>query len=88
VQIANNVYFGKGFDHYSSTNGGQWGFNLQWKRAPDGNWWLFYKGPGNYIKRVPTAFTGSKIAGGAGGLRIQIGMSTIVLGRGFAITET
>jgi len=49
VQIANNIYLGKGFDHYSSTNGGQWGFNLQWKRATNGNWWLFYKGPGDYI---------------------------------------
>jgi Neprosin len=49
VQVANNVYLGRGFDHYSATNGGQWGFNLQWKRNTDGNWWLFYRGPGNYI---------------------------------------
>jgi hypothetical protein len=49
VQVANNVYLGKGFDHYSATNATQWGFNLQWKRNTDGNWWLFYKGPGNYI---------------------------------------
>lgn len=49
VQIANNVYLGRGFDHYSSANGTQWGFNLQWKRHTDGNWWLFYRGPGNYI---------------------------------------
>lgn len=49
VQIANNVYLGRGFTNYSSTGGGQWGFNLQWKRHTDGNWWLFYKGPGNYI---------------------------------------
>jgi hypothetical protein len=49
VQVANNVYLGRGFDHYSSTDGDQWGFNLQWKRNTDGNWWLFYRGPENYI---------------------------------------
>jgi hypothetical protein len=49
VQIANNVYLGRGFTNYSATNATQWGFNLQWKRHTDGNWWLFYKGPGNYI---------------------------------------
>ena len=49
VQVANNVYLGSGFDHYSSVGGAQWGFNLQWKRHTDGNWWLFYRGPGNYI---------------------------------------
>jgi hypothetical protein len=49
VQIANNVYLGSGFTNYSTTGGGQWGFNLQWKRNTDGNWWLFYRGPGNYI---------------------------------------
>jgi hypothetical protein len=49
VQVANNVYLGSGFDHYSSRDGGQWGFNIQVKRHTDGNWWLFYRGPGNYI---------------------------------------
>ncbi len=49
VQIANNVYLGAGFDHYSERGGGQWGFNLQIKRHTDGNWWLFYRGAGNYI---------------------------------------
>jgi hypothetical protein len=49
VQVANNVYLGRGFDHYSATGGDQWGFNLQWKRNTDGNWWLFYRGPGDYI---------------------------------------
>ena len=49
VQIANNIYLGRGFTNYSSIDGGQWGFNLQWKRHTDGNWWLFYKGPGDYI---------------------------------------
>lgn len=49
VQIANNIYLGGGFDHYSSAGGAQWGFNLQWQRNTDGNWWLFYRGPGDYI---------------------------------------
>jgi hypothetical protein len=49
VQVANNVYLGSGFDHYSTAGGTQWGFNLQWKRHTDGNWWLFYRGPGDYI---------------------------------------
>jgi len=49
VQRANNVYLGRGFTNYSSIGGTQWGFNLQWKRHTDGNWWLFYKGPGDYI---------------------------------------
>jgi neprosin-like protein len=49
VLVANNVYLGKGFTSYSSSGGTQWGFNLQWKRHTDGNWWLFYRGPGNYI---------------------------------------
>ena len=49
IQVANNIYLGSPFDHYSSTNGEQWGFELQWKRNTDGNWWLFYKGPGDYI---------------------------------------
>jgi hypothetical protein len=49
VQVANNVYLARGFDHYSATNAGQWGFNLQWKRNANGNWWMYYKGPGNYI---------------------------------------
>lgn len=49
VQIANNVYLGAGFDHYSVRDGGQWGFNIQVKRATDGNWWIFYRGPAEYI---------------------------------------
>lgn len=49
VLVANNVYLGGCFTHYSSTDGGQWGFNLQWKRSSTGSWWLFYKGPGAYI---------------------------------------
>ena len=49
TQLANNIYLGRGFTNYSSTDGTQWGFNLQWKRGPDGTWWLFYRGPGDYI---------------------------------------
>jgi hypothetical protein len=49
VQVANNVYLGSGYDHYSERDGGQWGFNIQVQRNTDGNWWLFYRGPGNYI---------------------------------------
>jgi hypothetical protein len=49
VQLANNVYLGSGFDRYSTRDGEQRGFNLQYKRGPDGTWWLFYKGPGDYI---------------------------------------
>lgn len=50
VQVANNVYLGGGFDHYSSPGGTQWGFELQYKRDPaNGNWWLFYRGPGTWI---------------------------------------
>jgi len=50
VQIANNVYLGGGFDHYSTTGGTQWGFELQYKRDPaNGYWWLFYRGPGAWI---------------------------------------
>lgn len=49
VQTANNVYLGAGFDHSSQRDGAQWGFNLQVKRHTDGNWWLFYRGPGEYI---------------------------------------
>jgi hypothetical protein len=50
VQVANNVYLGSGFDHYSTPGGTQWGFELQYKRDPrNGNWWLFYRGPGSWI---------------------------------------
>jgi hypothetical protein len=50
VQVANNVYLGAGFDHYSSSGGTQWGFELQYKRDPsNGNWWLFYRGPGAWV---------------------------------------
>ncbi len=61
IQISNQVYLAAPFDHYSETNGGQWGFNLQWKRNTDGNWWLFYKGPSDYIAvgYYPKSFYGT-----------------------------
>lgn len=50
VQVASNIYLAGGFDHYSTTGGTQWGFELQYKRDPaNGNWWLFYRGPGDWI---------------------------------------
>lgn len=49
-QVAKNVYLGSGFDHYSATDQGQWGFELQYKRSPStGSWWLFYRGAGDWI---------------------------------------
>jgi hypothetical protein len=48
-QVANNVYLGSGFDHYSATDQTQWGFELQYKRGDNGDWWLFYRGPGDWI---------------------------------------
>jgi hypothetical protein len=47
VQINHNWYLGGIWDHYSETNGPQWGFEMQW-RLFNGNWWLFLKGPGDY----------------------------------------
>ncbi len=63
VQTANNVYLGAGFDHYSARDAGQWGFNIQVKRHTDGNWWLFYRGPGDYIPfgYYPRALYGSGV---------------------------
>jgi hypothetical protein len=49
VQTSNNVYLGSGFDHYSTPGEVQWGFELQYKRNTDGNWWLFYRGGGDWI---------------------------------------
>jgi hypothetical protein len=61
IQVSNEVYLGAPFDHYSTTNGTQWGFNLQWKRNTDGNWWLFYTGPGDWIAvgYYPKSFYGT-----------------------------
>ena len=40
---------GIGINHYSATDQTQWGFELQYKRNTDGNWWLFYRGGGDWI---------------------------------------
>jgi len=43
VQVANNIYIGGGFTHYSSYNSTQYIFKLLWVRDPaNGNWWLRY----------------------------------------------
>jgi hypothetical protein len=47
VQINHNWFLGGPWDHYSTTDGQQWGFEMQWKLYA-GNWWLFLKGPGSY----------------------------------------
>ncbi|KAF2811579.1 uncharacterized protein BDZ99DRAFT_384754 [Mytilinidion resinicola] len=47
VQINHNWYLGGPWDHYSTKDGDQWGFALQWKFY-QGNWWLFLQGPGAY----------------------------------------
>jgi len=47
VQINHNWYLGGTWDHYSTMDGEQWGFEMQWKLY-QGNWWLFLKGPGDY----------------------------------------
>jgi hypothetical protein len=46
VQINNNWYLGGIWDHYSTMDGEQWGFQMQWKLY-QGNWWLFLRGPGD-----------------------------------------
>lgn len=47
VQTNNNWYLGGPWNHYSSSGGTQWGFELQWKYF-HGNWWMFLRGPGSY----------------------------------------
>jgi len=50
IQVNNTITLGNHFSNYSSTDGTQWGFNIQWQRDPrNGHWWMFYKGPGDYI---------------------------------------
>jgi Neprosin len=64
VQTNSNWYLGGTWDHYSSTGGGQWGFELQWKLYL-GNWWLFLKGPGNFeaVGYYPTSiYKGGQLA--------------------------
>ena len=47
VQTNGNWYLGGPWNHYSTYNGDQWGFEMQWKLYK-GNWWLFLRGPGAY----------------------------------------
>ena len=47
VQINHNWFIGGIWDHYSTIDGQQWGFELQWKKYKS-NWWMFLKGPGSY----------------------------------------
>ena len=64
VQTNSNWCLGGTWDHYSSTGGGQWGFELQWKLYL-GNWWLFLKGPGNFeaVGYYPTSiYKGGQLA--------------------------
>jgi hypothetical protein len=64
VQINHNWYLGGIWDHYSTTNGTQWGFELQWKLY-NKNWWLWLKGPGDYeaVGYYPTSlFNGGQMS--------------------------
>ena len=47
VQINSNWYLAGPWTQYSTAEGTQWGFEMQWKLF-EGNWWLFLKGPGAY----------------------------------------
>ncbi|KAF2102595.1 hypothetical protein NA57DRAFT_32918 [Rhizodiscina lignyota] len=47
AQLNNNWYIGGIWDHYSTINGDQWGFEMQWKLYKD-KWWLFLRGRGEY----------------------------------------
>lgn len=64
VQTNNNWFLGGIWDHYSKTNGAQWGFQMQWQLSC-GNWWLFLKGPGKYepVGYYPTSiFNGGQMS--------------------------
>ncbi len=64
VQTNSHWYLGGPWDHYSSTGGTQWGFELQWKLF-SGNWWLFLRGPGDYeaVGYYPTSlYSGGQLA--------------------------
>jgi len=43
VQTNNSIVLGSNFSNYSTTNGTQYEFGMQWQRASNGNWWLFYR---------------------------------------------
>ncbi|KAL9614174.1 MAG: hypothetical protein Q9167_001326 [Letrouitia subvulpina] len=55
-QTNNKWFLGKHFSRYSTTDGGQYGFEMQWKLY-NGNWWLWLKGSGSYeaIGYYPTS---------------------------------
>lgn len=64
VQTNHNWFLGAIWDHYSTTGGTQWGFEMQWKLY-QGNWWLFLKGPGSYeaVGYYPTSiFKGGQLS--------------------------
>ena len=46
-QVNHNWFLGGIWDHYSTNDNVQWGFEMQWKLY-QGNWWLWLKGPGDY----------------------------------------
>jgi hypothetical protein len=63
-QVNHNWFLGGIWDHYSTTDGQQWGFELQWKLY-QGNWWLWLKGPGDYeaVGYYPTSiFNGGQLS--------------------------
>lgn len=43
VQTNGSIVLGGTFSNYSSFGGTQYEFGMQWKRASNGNWWLYYK---------------------------------------------
>ncbi|KAH0565239.1 hypothetical protein GP486_001367 [Trichoglossum hirsutum] len=47
TQVNDGWYLDGPWDHYSTMDGEQWGFEMQWKLY-QGNWWLFLKGSGDY----------------------------------------
>ena len=78
MQINNHWFLGGIWDHYSTTNGEQWGFEMQWKLY-HGNWWLFLKGPGAYeaVGYYPTSiFKGGQMSVHA--TEIQYGGETFI----------
>ncbi len=43
VQTNNTIVLAGSFANYSVSGGTQYEFGMQWKRASNGNWWLYYK---------------------------------------------
>ncbi len=46
IQTNNSIVLASSFTNYSVSGGGQYEFGMQWKRASNGNWWLYYKAGG------------------------------------------